>query len=118
MHKSNLLIHTKLTLPSLRKRVVARPRLQEQILYGLQCPLTLVIAPAGFGKTILVASSILEGGIPVAWLSLELLLIAAYAVSSRIQTKGFTMTSRDGREVIDVEGKEVEEDSDTLTHQK
>lgn len=38
---------------------------------GLRGPLTLVVAPAGFGKTTLVASCIAQGGMPVAWLSLD-----------------------------------------------
>ena len=69
--KSDPLIHTKIRLPSTRPSLVSRPRLQEQILQGLQGPLTLIIAPAGFGKTTLVASCIASCGMPVAWLSLD-----------------------------------------------
>ena len=69
--KSDPLIHTKIRLPSTRPSLVSRPRLQKQILQGLQGPLTLIIAPAGFGKTTLVASCIASGGMPVAWLSLD-----------------------------------------------
>ncbi len=71
MHKADSLIHTKLHLPFTRPELVPRPRLQEQIARGLRGPLTLITAPAGFGKTTLVASSIQNCGIPVAWLSLD-----------------------------------------------
>jgi LuxR family maltose regulon positive regulatory protein len=71
MQKPDALLHTKIRLPSTRPSLVPRPRLQEQIMAGLRDPLTLVIAPAGFGKTTLVASCIAGCGLPVAWLSLD-----------------------------------------------
>ena len=69
MQKSHSLIHTKLRLPSIRRSLVARPSLQEQIVQGLRGPLTLIIAPVGFGKTTLVASCVATCGMPVACLS-------------------------------------------------
>ncbi len=45
------LIHTKLHLPFLRAQLVPRQRLQAQVSQGLSGPLTLITAPAGFGKT-------------------------------------------------------------------
>jgi len=71
MQKTDTLIHTKLRLPFIRPGLVSRPRLQEQITQGLCGPLTLITAPAGFGKTTLVASCIAGCGMPVAWLSLD-----------------------------------------------
>lgn len=71
MHKSDPLIRTKLRLPSTRPELVPRPRLQEQILQGLRGPLTLVTAPAGFGKTTLVAACLAGSEAPAAWLSLD-----------------------------------------------
>src|SRR5512143_474008 len=71
MHTTDPLIRTKLHLPYTRPGLVSRPRLLEQIAQGLCGPLTLVIAPAGFGKTTLVASCIASCGMPVAWLSLD-----------------------------------------------
>jgi ATP/maltotriose-dependent transcriptional regulator MalT len=71
MQSSDPLINTKLHQPSTRPSLVSRPRLQEQIVQGLRVPLTLIIAPAGFGKTTLVASCIASWGMPVAWLSLD-----------------------------------------------
>ncbi|MDY7042193.1 MAG: helix-turn-helix transcriptional regulator, partial [Chloroflexota bacterium] len=71
MQKADTLIRTKLRLPFLRPELVPRPRLQEQIAQGLRGPLTLITAPAGFGKTTLVASCVAGCGMPVAWLSLD-----------------------------------------------
>ena len=71
MHRADSLIRTKLHQPITRPGLVSRPRLQEQIRLGLCGPLTLVVAPAGFGKTTLVASSVTGCTHPVAWLSLD-----------------------------------------------
>ncbi len=71
MPKVDTLIRTKLHLPYTRLDLVSRPRLQDQVAKGLRGPLTLVTAPAGFGKTTLVAASVIPCGIPVAWLSLD-----------------------------------------------
>jgi LuxR family maltose regulon positive regulatory protein len=71
MQKTDLLIRTKLRLPFTRPGLVPRPRLQEQIAHGLRGPLTLITAPAGFGKTTLVASCVARCGLPGAWLSLD-----------------------------------------------
>jgi LuxR family maltose regulon positive regulatory protein len=71
MQKADALIRTKLHLPYTRPELVLRPRLQDKIRQGLRGPLTLITAPAGFGKTTLVASSITGCGMPVAWLSLD-----------------------------------------------
>src|SRR5512136_706157 len=71
MNKTDPLIRTKLHLPFTRLELVSRPRLQAQIAEGLRGPLTLITAPAGFGKTTLVASYIANCGLPIAWLSLD-----------------------------------------------
>jgi LuxR family maltose regulon positive regulatory protein len=71
MQESDLLIRTKLRPPFIRTRIVPRPRLQEQIAQGLCGPLTLITAPAGFGKTTLVASCVSNCGMSVAWFSLD-----------------------------------------------
>ena len=69
---------TKLHIPSLGRAVVPRRRLTSQLESGLSAKLTLVLAPAGFGKTTLVASWIRNwqsASSParprVAWLSLD-----------------------------------------------
>jgi LuxR family maltose regulon positive regulatory protein len=71
MEKADKLIRTKLHLPFTRLELVSRPRLQVRIEEGLRGPLTLITAPAGFGKTTLVASFIVNCGLPSAWLSLD-----------------------------------------------
>jgi LuxR family maltose regulon positive regulatory protein len=49
------LLTTKLYLPPLRQEMVSRPRLIERLNAGLVCKLTLISAPAGFGKTTLLS---------------------------------------------------------------
>ncbi len=71
MQKIDPLILTKLRLPFTRPALVARQWLQERIALGLSGPLTLITAPAGFGKTTLLASYIAGLGMPIAWLSLD-----------------------------------------------
>lgn len=71
MQKADTLIRTKLRPPFTRPSLVHRPRLQARIAEGLRGPLTLITAPAGFGKTTLVASCVAGYGMPVAWLSLD-----------------------------------------------
>ncbi len=62
---------TKLYAPPPRASVVLRPRLIEQLNAGLQRKLTLISAPAGFGKTTLVSEWMANHKRPVAWLSLD-----------------------------------------------
>src|ERR671925_2044096 len=62
---------TKLYIPPPPPKVVTRPRLIERINEGLHRKLTLISAPAGFGKTTLVTEWIANCGRPVAWLSLD-----------------------------------------------
>jgi ATP/maltotriose-dependent transcriptional regulator MalT len=50
---------------------VPRAHLTERLQQGAERALTLVSAPAGFGKTTLLAQWLMESGMPVAWLSLE-----------------------------------------------
>ena len=49
------LLQTKLYIPRSRPELVPRPRLLERLDAGLHRKLTLVSAPAGFGKTTLVS---------------------------------------------------------------
>lgn len=67
------LLATKLFLPSPRPNTVSRPRLSERLSVGLAtgCKLTLISAPAGFGKTTLVSEWVSCCGRPAAWLSLD-----------------------------------------------
>ena len=65
------LLASKLFLPPHRQDLVQRPRLLESLDAGLSGKVTLVSAPAGFGKTTLVSEWIRNCGHPTAWLSLD-----------------------------------------------
>ncbi len=65
------LLSTKLHLPRPRAQLVPRSHLVERLQQGVAGPLTLVSAPAGFGKTTLLAQWRATTRAPVAWLSLE-----------------------------------------------
>ncbi|HOU13147.1 MAG TPA: LuxR C-terminal-related transcriptional regulator [Anaerolineae bacterium] len=67
------ILTTKLYIPPTRPKAVQRPCLIELLNEGLSAgrKLTLVSAPAGFGKTTLVSAWIAGCGQPVAWLSLD-----------------------------------------------
>jgi len=65
------ILSTKLFIPPLRAKAVLRPRLVERMNDSLQRKLTLISAPAGFGKTTLIGEWITGCGRPVAWLSLD-----------------------------------------------
>src|SRR6266567_2757528 len=65
------LLATKLHRPLPRAHLVRRPQLAARLTQGVMGALTLVSAPAGFGKTTLLAQWLAQSGMPVAWLSLE-----------------------------------------------
>src|SRR5712691_2150993 len=65
------ILATKLYIPRPRPNVVSRPRLLERLNEGLHRKLTLIAAPAGFGKTTLVSEWVAFIERPTAWLSLD-----------------------------------------------
>src|SRR5262249_14769149 len=65
------LLATKLRVPLPRAHLVPRSRLLKRLERGTEFPLTLVSAPAGFGKTTLLAEWLVERRMPCAWLALE-----------------------------------------------
>lgn len=65
------LVATKYAPPALRANCVTRPRLMAQLNDAATKPLTIVSAPAGFGKTTLVAAWNATRAQPCAWLTLE-----------------------------------------------
>jgi LuxR family maltose regulon positive regulatory protein len=65
------LLATKLRQPRSRAQLVPRSHLVERLQQGVAGALTLVSAPAGFGKTTLLAQWWASTHTPVAWLSLE-----------------------------------------------
>jgi len=70
---SEPLLHTKLFIPLTRYNLVPRTRLIEKLNGGLMMgrKLTLISAPAGFGKTTLVSDWITNCKCKAAWLSLD-----------------------------------------------
>jgi len=65
------LLPTKLYIPQYRSDLVPRKRLIEHLDSGLRGKMTLVSAPAGFGKTTLLSEWVHHLGCPVSWLSLD-----------------------------------------------
>jgi LuxR family maltose regulon positive regulatory protein len=70
---SDTLLLTKVSLPILRNIVVPRAKVLKQLSEGVQDKhiLTLVSAPAGYGKTTTIRMWVENAGYPVAWVSLE-----------------------------------------------
>jgi LuxR family maltose regulon positive regulatory protein len=69
--QSNPLLLAKFSVPHPQHQLVARTHLLEQIERGVQGPLTLISAPAGFGKTTILAQWFQQKKMPAVWLSLE-----------------------------------------------
>src|SRR5215469_12577317 len=67
----DVLLATKLHVPRPPVDLVARPRLAEALADARAGELVLVSAPAGFGKTALLADWVRSRGRPAAWLSLD-----------------------------------------------
>jgi ATP/maltotriose-dependent transcriptional regulator MalT len=65
------LLSTKLFIPRPRSKLVLRPRLIERLNDGLDRKLTLIAAPAGFGKTTLLSEWSQHSPRQVTWLSLN-----------------------------------------------
>lgn len=73
---SNPLLSTKLYIPPFRPGLVPRPRLLARLQAGLDCKLTLISSPPGFGKTTLLSEWVharqqADADLRVAWLSLD-----------------------------------------------
>ena len=67
----NALLTTKMHMPQPRPDVVSRPSLMSILDKGVSGELTLVSAPAGYGKTTLVSCWAGALALPIAWLSLD-----------------------------------------------
>lgn len=68
---STWILPTKLHIPTSRNALIHRARLIEKLNAGLHRKLTVVSAPAGFGKTTLLGDWVSHCQRPVAWLSLS-----------------------------------------------
>jgi LuxR family transcriptional regulator, maltose regulon positive regulatory protein len=71
MNQPDALLATKLHIPRVRPGSVLRARLMRQLTAGLDHDLTLVVAPAGYGKSIAVTQWAASIAAAVAWLSLD-----------------------------------------------
>ena len=71
LSRPDTVLATKLHVPRPLPGTVARPRLAHKLEEGLTRGLVLVCAPAGSGKTVLLADWVRRRGRPVAWLSLD-----------------------------------------------
>ncbi|MDY6791169.1 MAG: helix-turn-helix transcriptional regulator [Thermodesulfobacteriota bacterium] len=65
------ILKTKLYVPQPRPDLVQRTHLIDRLNKGINHKLTLISAPAGFGKTTLLSEWISQSEIPVAWISLD-----------------------------------------------
>lgn len=65
------LLATKLYIPQLRSDLVPRQRLVDQLNKGMEEKLTILSAPAGFGKTTLLIECVENCGRPTAWVTLD-----------------------------------------------
>jgi LuxR family maltose regulon positive regulatory protein len=65
------LLYTKISPPQIPSKFVYRPRLTGRINQGVQGPLTLLAAPAGFGKTHLLIEWAHQTRLHIAWLTVD-----------------------------------------------
>jgi LuxR family maltose regulon positive regulatory protein len=68
---STQILSTKLHIPHPSSNLVSRPRLLEGLNKGRNRKLTLISAPAGYGKTTLLSEWISKSAMPFCWLSLD-----------------------------------------------
>jgi LuxR family maltose regulon positive regulatory protein len=65
------MLYTRLYRPKLSQDLLVREKLIEQLNRNIYKPLTLISAPAGYGKSILVSQWIEKSDIKAAWISLD-----------------------------------------------
>src|SRR5512141_2541974 len=95
---ASALILTKIRVPATRPRIVPRTRLVEQLTTEAGKNLILVCAPAGYGKTTLLAEwsqTLLQNGVAVAWYALDSdddapIPFGSYLIASLTQALGPT----------------------------
>ncbi|GEM_PF-6376087 len=65
------MLRTKILRPSLTPELINRSQLIEDLNHNIYKPLTLVSAPAGFGKSMLISQWIEQNNIKAAWISID-----------------------------------------------
>ncbi len=68
---SSVILSTKLHVPRAPNRLLSRPRVFQRLDRGLERPLTVLAAPAGFGKTTSLCAWLPRAPGPAAWVSLD-----------------------------------------------
>jgi LuxR family maltose regulon positive regulatory protein len=71
VHLRDKLLQTKLFVPQTGGKIISRQRLVDLINSGMEHKLTLISAPAGFGKTTLLSEWAAACDFPVGWISLD-----------------------------------------------
>jgi LuxR family maltose regulon positive regulatory protein len=71
MDYQSFLIPTKLKIPQIRGNLVERPQLIEKLKLGLNRKVTIISAPAGYGKSTLTINFLKKQSRPVAWFSIS-----------------------------------------------
>lgn len=66
-----MIINTKIQVPYVNTPLVRRQALIQRLQKGIKGKLTLVVAPAGYGKSTLVSEWVKQGDTPAAWVSLD-----------------------------------------------
>lgn len=65
------MLRAKLHAPTINKNIISREKLLARLQHAQECKLTLVTAPAGYGKTTAVLDWLGKCGLPSAWVSLD-----------------------------------------------
>lgn len=69
--QTDWILTTKLNPPLIRADIVGRPHLLQRLEHNLQRTLTLIAAPAGYGKSTLAAQWLASSSLPGVWVSLD-----------------------------------------------
>jgi LuxR family maltose regulon positive regulatory protein len=67
----SMLVKTKLHIPHVRNVLVSKSRLMRKLNKGLEAKLTIVSAPAGYGKTTVLSEWVKQCSSLLAWVSLD-----------------------------------------------
>jgi LuxR family maltose regulon positive regulatory protein len=69
--QSSILIRTKVNAPTINPKIIKREKLLQRLQQSTDYKLTMITAPAGFGKTTAAVSYLMESAIPFAWLGVD-----------------------------------------------
>jgi LuxR family maltose regulon positive regulatory protein len=108
---AEVVIATKLFAPSSRQQPVARQRLYEGLHAGVTRPLTIVVAPAGWGKTTLLVEWLKQERVDAGWFALDrgdddvkrfwrYLLLAANRARDEVGTPALSRLDAAGSDVV------------------